>query len=207
MMHEKTMNFDDYYNSRKVVEPFRLFDICLISDSGRAFVLTTAERAKDCRHRPVYVMGVGQEHPSTDIIRSEYMAKPTGARASGEEALRMAGITLKDIDACEIYDCYTYTVELTMMDYGFYGPGEAKSFFADGRTAPGGEFPVNTSGGQLSEAYQMGFTPLTEAVVQLQGNAGKRQLGPTTNTKEAEIILVSGNGMVLQTHSTTILRR
>jgi len=119
----------------------------------------------------------------------------------------MAGITLNDIDACELYDCYTYTVELTMMGYGFFGPGEGKDFFDNDRTAPGGELPVNTSGGLLSEAYQMGFTPLTEAVVQLQGRAGERQLGSVTKTKEPEVILVSGNGGILQTHSTVILRR
>jgi acetyl-CoA acetyltransferase len=117
----------------------------------------------------------------------------------------MAGITLDDVDACEIYDCYTYTVEITMQDYGFFGPGEGKTFFANGRTGPGGELPVNTSGGLLSEAYQQGFTPLTEAVVQLQNRAEERQLGPKTNTKEPKIILVSGNGGTLQTHSTVIL--
>jgi acetyl-CoA acetyltransferase len=207
MMRDKKISFEDYYNSRMVVDPFHLFDICLISDSGRAFVVTTAERAKDCRHRPVYVMGVGQNHPSTDMVYSRNMAGPTGAKASGEEAFRMAGVTLKDIDACEIYDCFTYTVEMTLMDYGFYGRGEGEGFFAGGRTGPGGILPVNTSGGQLSEAYQMGFTPLTEAVVQLQGQAGDRQLGPKTNNKEPEIILVSGNGIVLQYHSTAILRR
>ena len=207
MMHAKTMTVEDYYYSRVLVEPFRLFDICLVSDSGRAFVMTTAERAKDCKHRPVYVMGVGQDHPSTDITQSTFMAGPIGSKASGEEAFRMAGITPKDIDACELYDCFTYTVELTMMGYGFFGAGEGKDFFANDRTAPGGELPVNTSGGLLSESYQMGFTPLTEAVVQLQGRAGERQLGPKTKTKEPEIILVSGNGGILQTHSTVILRR
>ncbi len=207
MLHDKPMTFDDYYSSRMVVDPFHLFDICLISDSGRAFVMTTTERAKDCRHRPVYVMGVGQDHPPTDVVYSHTMTGPTGAKASGEAAFRMAGVGLKDVDACEIYDCFTYTIEITLMDYGFYGRGGAKDFFSSGRTAPGGAMPVNTSGGQLSEAYQMGFTPLTEAVVQLQGEAGARQLGPATNTKSPEIILVSGNGIVLQYHSTVILRR
>ena len=207
MMHDQTMTTEDYYNSPFIVEPFRLFDICQISDGGRAFVMTTADRARDCRHRPVYVLGVGQDHPATNIVRSNFMAGPTGSKISGEEAFRMSGVTLKDIDACEIYDCYTYTVELTMMGYGFFGYGEGKDFFASGWTAPGGKLPVNTSGGLLSEAYQMGFTPLTEGVVQLQGRAGERQLGPTIKTKEPEIILVSGNGGILQTHSTVILRR
>lgn len=207
MMYEETMSEEDYYNSRWVVEPFRLFDICQVSDSGRAFVMTTAERARELKHRPVYVMGVGQDHPATSIVQSNFMTGPIGAKVSGEEALRMAEIDLEDIDACEIYDCFTYTVELTLMNYGFFGPGEGKDFFANGRTAPGGELPVNTSGGLLSEVYQMGFTPLTEAVVQLQGRAGERQLGPMTSTREPEIILVSGNGGILQTHSTVILRR
>ena len=92
-----------------------------------------------------------------------------------------------------------------MQDYGFFGPGEGKGFFANGRTAPGGELPVNTSGGLLSEVYQQGFTPLTEAVIQLQGRAGDRQLGPTTKTKKPRIILVSNNGGTLQLHSTVIL--
>ena len=119
----------------------------------------------------------------------------------------MAGITLKDIDACEIYDCFTYTVEVELMDYGFYGRGEGKDFLKAERLGPGGDFPLNTSGGLLSEVYQMGFTPLTEAVVQLRGEAGERQLGPKTGTREPEIILVSNNGGVMQTHSTVILRK
>ncbi|MFC1907347.1 thiolase family protein [Chloroflexota bacterium] len=207
MMHDKPMTYDDYYNSRVVAEPLRQFDICQVSNSGRAFIMTTAERARDCKHRPVYVMGVGQDHPSTDIFQADFMAGPIGSKVSGEEAFGIAGITIKDIDACEIYDCFTYTVELTMMGYGFFGPGEGKDFYANGRTEPGGELPINTSGGLLSEVYQMGFTPLTEAVVQLQCRADKRQLGPATNTKEPEIILVSGNGGILATHSTVILRR
>jgi len=205
IMNNKPMTYDDYFNSHYVVEPFRLFDICQVSNSGRAFVMTTAERARNLKNRPIYVLGVGQDHPGTRIAQSTFMAGPTGAKKSGEDALKMAGVTLSNIDACEIYDCYTYTVELTMQDYGFFGPGEGKHFFVNGRTSPGGELPVNTSGGLLSEAYQQGFTPLTEAVVQLQGRAGDRQLGSATNTREPKIILVSGNGGTLQTHSTVIL--
>lgn len=207
MMYERKMTYEDYYSSPWVNWPLRLFDICQISDSGRAFIVTTAERARDCKHPPVYIMGMGQDHPSVGIGQSDYMAGPIGSKVSGEEAFKMAGVTTKDIDACEIYDCYTYTVEITLQGYGFFGPGEGRDFFANGRTGPGGELPVNTSGGLLSEVYQMGFTPLTEAVVQLQGRADKRQLGPETNTKSPEIILVSGNGGTLQTHSTLILRR
>jgi acetyl-CoA acetyltransferase len=135
------------------------------------------------------------------------MAGPTGAKIAGEEALRMAGITISDVDAFEIYDCFTYTVEITLQDYGLFGPGEGKDWFKGGMTAPSGRLPVNTSGGLLSEAYFMGLTPLTEGVMQIMGRCGNRQLGPKTNTKEPEIILCSDNGAILQTHSTVILRR
>jgi acetyl-CoA acetyltransferase len=207
MMYKKSMSYEDYYNSKFVIEPFRLFDICLISDGGRAFIVTTAERAKDCRKRPVYIMGMGQDHPATNTPQADYLTGPTGAKRSGEEAFTMAGITKDDVDACEMYDCFTYTVELELMDYGFFGRGEGKDFLKTDRLAPGGDFPLNTSGGLLSEVYCQGFTPLTEAVLQLRGEAGDRQLGPVTNTTEPEVILVSNNGGALQTHSTLILRR
>ena len=206
-MHNKTMSYEDYYNCRMIVDPFRIFDICQISDSGRAFIVTTAERARDLKKRPVHIMGMGQDHPSTNPQQATHLTGPTGAKVSGEQALRMAGITLKDIHACEIYDCFTYTVEVELMDYGFYDRGEGGDFLKASRLGPGGDFPLNTSGGLLSEAYQMGFTPLTEAVVQLRGEAGDRQLGAKTGSREPEIILVSNNGGVMQTHSTLILMR
>ncbi len=199
--YERPMSFDDYYAEPWIAEPFRRADCCLVSDGGRAFIVTTAERARALKQPPVYISGMGQHHHTADIVQSKFAAGPTGAQHSGEAAVTMAGISLADIDACEIYDCFTYTVELTMQSYGFFKPGEGKDFFKDGRTAPGGQFPVNTSGGLLSEVYYMGFTPLTEAVMQLRGQCGPRQL------KDPHHILVSGNGGILQTHSTTILRR
>jgi len=148
-MYRKTMSFDDYYNSRFVIEPFRLFDICLITDGGRAFIVTTAERAEDCKKAPVYIMGMGQDHPATNTPQARHLAGPTGAKRSGDEAFRMAGIRKDDVDACEIYDCFTYTVELELMDYGFFDRGEGKDFLKAERLEPGGDFPLNTSGGLL----------------------------------------------------------
>lgn len=199
--YDKPMTKEDYFAEPWVAEPFRRADCCLVSDGGRAYIVTTAERARDLKQPPVYIAGIGQSHHTADIEQSTHMAGPTGAKKSGEMALRMADVELSDIDACEIYDCFTYTVELTMQSYGFYKPGEAKDFFKNGRTGPGGEFAVNTSGGLLSEVYYMGFTPLTEGVMQLRGQCGKRQV------KDLHHILVSGNGGILQTHGTVILRR
>jgi len=207
MMHQRTMSFDDYYNSGWVVEPFRLFDNCLISDGGRALVITSAERARDLKHRPVLIIGMGQHNPSCEVHQASHLAGPTGAKKAAETAFGMAGITVDDVDACEIYDCFTYTVEITLQDYGFFGPGEGEDWFKDGTIEPGGRMPVNTSGGQLSEAYYMGLTPLSEAAMQLMGRCGSRQLGTATNTRAPEVILCSDNGGVLQTHTCIILRR
>lgn len=207
VMHDHTMTYDDYYRSRWIVEPFRLPDCCLISDCGRAYIVTSVERARNLRHPPAVIMGLGEDNPSYEISQSTRMAGLTGAKLAGAQAFRMAGITLDDIDACEIYDCFSYTVEITLQDCGFFGPGEGESWFKGGTIAPGGRMPVNTSGGLLSEAYCMGLTPLTEGVMQIMGRCGERQLGPKTNTRRPEIILCSDNGGVLQSHSTIILRR
>ena len=206
-MYKQEVTFADYYNSRLIVEPFRLLDNCLVTDGGRACVVTSTERARDLKHPVVTIMGMGQHNPSCTIEKSTNMAGPTGARESGNAALHMAGITLSDIDACEIYDCFTYTVEITLQDYGFFQPGEGEGWLTGGTIEPGGRMPVNTSGGLLSEAYFMGLTPLTEGVMQLMGRCGNRQLGPQTDTKKPQIILCSDNGAILQTHATTILRR
>ena len=206
-LYDKELTVEGYYNSDYVVEPFRRVDMCLISDGGRALVVTTAERARDLKHPPVYIMGLGQHNPSSELAQSTYMAGPTGAKLAGEQAFRMAGVTLDDIDACQIYDCFTYTVEITLQDYGFFRPGEGADWFKDGTIEPGGRMPVNTSGGQLSESYFMGMTPFAEAVMQLMGRCGNRQLGPQTRTKEPQIILCSDNGGILQSHACCILGR
>jgi len=207
VMYERPLTFEDYYHARWIVEPFRLFDTCLMTDGGRAIVITSAERARDLRHTPVLIMGMGQHNPSYDVHQANHLTGPTGAKKAGEMALRMAGITLNEIDACEIYDCFTYTVEITLQDYGFFGPGEGEDWFRDGNIEPGGKMPVNTSGGQLSEAYYMGLTPLSEATMQLMRRCGNRQLGPATKSKPPRIILCNDNGGILQTHTCIILRR
>ena len=102
------------------------------------------------------------------------------------------------MDILELYDCYTYTVLVTLEDYGFCAKGEGGAFVADGKLGPGGTLPTNTGGGQLSGYYMWGFTPLSEAVMQARGQAGARQVGKN------DIVLASGNGGVLNFHSTTI---
>jgi acetyl-CoA acetyltransferase len=207
ILRDRPLTLEDYEAAPFLVEPFRLPDNCLVNDGGRACILTSLERARDLKQPPVTIMGLGQHNPSADLYQPGHLTGPTGAQAAFRQALGMAGITRSDIDACQIYDCFTYTVEITLQDYGFFEPGQGAQWFAGGTIEPGGRMPVNTSGGQLAEAYHMGLTPLTEAVMQLMGRCGARQLGPETATKKPEIILCSDNGGVLQTHACCILRR
>ncbi len=207
MMHDKPMTEADYDNARWIVEPLRKPDNCLINDGGRAIIVTSLERAHDLKQPPAVIMGMGMDNPSTVIAQSDRMTGPSGAKLAGEAAFSMADITLDNVDACQIYDCFTYTVELTLQDYGFFKPGEGRDWLHGGTIEPGGRMPVNTSGGQLSEAYFMGLTPISEGAMQIMGRCGERQLGPGTRTKPPEIILCSDNGGILQSHACILLRR
>jgi acetyl-CoA acetyltransferase len=189
------MTMEDYHSSRWVAEPFHLYDCCLVSNGGLAVIVTSAERAKTLKHPPVYLLGMGQGHPGGDPMETLV----SGAPLAKETAFKMAGIHLKDINFCELYDCYTFTVLVTLEDYGFCKKGEGGPFVADGRIAPGGSVPVNTGGGQLSSFYMWGMTPIAEAIVQMRGEAGRRQV------PKHEVGLVSGNGGILSTHSTLVL--
>ena len=189
------MTIDDYHRSRWVVEPFHLFDCCLVSNGGLAVIVTSAERARGLRQPPVYIWGMGQGHPGGDP--SETLA--SGAVLAKQSAFKMAGIGLDDIDIVELYDCYTFTVLVCLEDYGFCKKGDGGPFVADGRIAPGGALPVNTGGGQLSSFYMWGMTPVSEGIIQMRGAGGQRQV------PHAHIALVSGNGGILSTHSTLIL--
>ncbi len=143
------------------------------------------------------VLGFGQGHPGTDPLDT----LETGAKLAGRRAFAMAGLELGDVDIAELYDCYTFTVLVTLEDYGFCAKGEAGDFVASGATAPGGSLPVNTGGGQLSSFYMWGMTPIAEAILQLRGEGEGRQV------EGAEVALVSGNGGVLATHSCLLLGR
>ncbi len=193
--HDKPLTLEDYHASRWIAEPFHLFDCCLVSNGGLAVIVTSAERARDLRKPPVYVLGMGQGHPGGDPLDT----LASGAPLAKERAFAMAGVGLGDIDVVELYDCYTFTVLVCLEDYGFCAKGEGGAFVADGKLAPGGSLPVNTGGGQLSSFYMWGMTPVSEAVIQVRGEGGARQVAG------AKTALVSGNGGILSTHSTLIL--
>ena len=187
-----------YDASPWVVEPFHVLDCCLVSNGGVAVIVTTPERARDLRQPPVYVHGFAQAHNHDAGLSGNDAMVHTPAAKSGPRALAMAGAKLADVTQCQIYDCYTYTVLATFEDYGFCKKGEGGPFVEDGKLAPGGKLPTNTGGGELSAYYMWGMTPVAEAVIQGRGQGGARQ-APN------DLILVSGNGGVLNYHATLVL--
>jgi len=195
----KAMTMEDYHASRWVVEPLHLLDCCLVSNGAVAVIVTSGERARDLRQPPVYVRGVGQCAPGDPGRAEREPAVHTGASKSGQLALRQAGIELSDVDVLELYDCYTHTVLVTLEDYGFCAKGEGGALAESGALGPDGALPTNTGGGQLSSYYLWGMTPLSEAVIQVRGQGGERQV------PRHEVAIVSGNGGVLDFHSTLVL--
>lgn len=206
-MYGKPLDDEAYYASDMVAAPLRLLDATPNSDGGRAIILTTVENAKTLNKPYAVIRGFGSSNQPISPLRICVEDENSAARAASRAAFDMAGITCNDVDACELYDCFTYTVEATLRDYGFFQPKDVREFITRERLGPGGELPVNTSGGMLSEAYFMGLTPVSEAVSQLTGRCGNRQLGMLQGTKAPNIIVCSDNGAVFQSHVTMVLER
>jgi acetyl-CoA acetyltransferase len=198
-MQQTPITLEDYHNSRWIVEPFHLLDCTLVTNGGIAVIVTSAERARDLKQPPVYVLGMGQGHPGNPRRAGYENEINTGAAIAAPTAFRMAGITVDDVDVCELYDCYTYTTLVTLEDYGFCKKGEGGPFVASGRLAPGGSLPTNTGGGMLSGYYMWGMTPVSEGVIQARGQGGERQI------PKHDVVLVTSQGGVLDYHGCLVL--
>jgi acetyl-CoA acetyltransferase len=198
-MKDRPLTIEDYHNSRWICEPLHLFDCTLVSNGGVAVIVTTAERARTLKQPPVYVWGMGQGHPGNLDLREGDRWIYSGGIQSGKQAYEMAGVGPEDIDVRELYDCYTYVVIATLEDYGFCKKGDGGSFVEDGKLGPGGSHPTNTGGGELSSFSMWGMTPLSEAVIQARGQGLERQV------KKHDLVIVSGQGGAMDTHSTLIL--
>lgn len=194
------ITLEDHQSSRMISDPLRLLDCCLVSNGAVAVILTSVERAKDLRQPPVGVYGWAQAHPGRSFRRNDDFGLVSGAAQAGPRALAMAGLGVHEIDVVELYDCYTFTVLITLEDYGFCGKGEGGRFVAEpGVLGPSGSLKLNTGGGQLSSYYLWGMTPLSEGIIQARGHAGERQV------ERHDRVLVSGNGGTLDYHGTLVI--
>jgi acetyl-CoA acetyltransferase len=190
----------DVLTSPIVSSPLHVLDCCLVTDGAGAIVMTSLERARDLKHHAVSVIGHGATTTNMGMASIPDLTC-TGARESSSRALEMSGLGLSDIDVVQLYDSFTITVLLTLEAIGFCSRGESGAFVEGARLGPDGDFPINTSGGGLSycQPGMFGIFLLIEAVRQLRGEAGRRQL-PRHATA-----LCHGTGGILSTHATAVL--
>ncbi|HXD90961.1 MAG TPA: hypothetical protein VNU00_07860 [Candidatus Binataceae bacterium] len=194
------ITIEDVLKSRLIADPLHLLDCSLVSDGGGAIIMTSAERARDFKNKPVYLLGVGEGH-SHEHISQAHSFTASAAKEAGERAYAMAGLGPKDIDVAELYDCFTPVVIIELEDLGFCPKGEGGRFVEGGRIQLDGELPINTHGGLLSHCHPGhpgSIFSVTEAVRQLRGECGPRQV------KDAKIALVHAQGGILSTHCTGI---
>lgn len=195
-----SLSVEDVLGSTMISSPLTAADCCLVTDGGGAVVLTSLERARDLRQRPVEVLGYGERTTNTSFTAVTDLVVP-GARGAVQDAYARAGITAADVDVAEVYDSFTITAALSVEALGLCAPGEALDFIQGGTIRPGGSHPLNTNGGGLSYCHpgQYGVLLLVEAVRQLRGECGDRQV------PGAEIAVAHGTGGILSTHATVVL--
>ncbi len=175
-------------------------ELTLPRDGGGAVVVTSADRARDLRRDPVYLVGAGEAQNHRNISQMLDLTA-TVAAETADRAFGMAGLTRADVDTVHVYDAFTISLLVLLENLGFCDKGEGGRFVEDGRIGPGGELPVNTNGGGLSYCHpgMLSMFLLVEAVRQLRGEAGNRQV------PDASVSLVHGMGMTLAAHATAIL--
>ena len=196
----RAITLDDHQASPLIVDPLRRDDCCLVSDGGAAVVVMSERRARELHVvEPVPILGFGSGHTSWDVEQRPVLTE-TCAVQSAQTAFAMAGVGPADVDVAELYDCFTIVPLMTLEDYGFSAKGAGGSFIAGGNVGLGGELPINTSGGLLSETGMPGMQHVMEAVRQIRGTS-------TSQVRGARVALVSNQGGIMHTHSTLVLGR
>lgn len=198
---QSEIDVDDVLDSRMIVDPLHLLEIVSPCTGGGAFVVTSAERAKDGPHPPVTLLGAGEAGGHSSITHARNLTTSL-VKPAAEAAFRMAGVGPQDMDFVQPYDCYTITVIVTLEDAGFCDKGEGGRFVAAHDLSYAGDFPCNTHGGQLSfgqPGLAGGMSHVIEAARQLMGRGEARQV------PGARIGYVNGNGGIMAEQCSLVL--
>ncbi|MFC4242165.1 acetyl-CoA acetyltransferase [Gryllotalpicola reticulitermitis] len=197
---DRPLTIDDVLSSPLISTPVHKLDCCLVTDGAAALVITSAERARELPTVPAFVLGFGEASDHRNITG---MTDLTVTRAvdSAQRAFEMSGLTPQDVDVAEVYDAFTMSLAVLLEDIGFCAKGDGGALLESGATRPGGSLPLNTNGGGLSFVHpgMLGAFLLTEAVQQLRGDAGARQV---TGARTA---VAHGMGFTLGGHATVVL--
>ena len=172
-LYKERVSVEEVLNSRWIVKPLHLLDCCVETDNATAVIVTSAERARNLRQRPVYIMGVAGRvsKPRTDFHFAHGPISRVAGYYAREIVFGMAGIGPEDVDLTGSYDAFTFTTLLQLEEYGFCKKGEGGAYVSSGIIELGGKRPNNTAGGHLCEAYTHGMNLVIENVRQLRGTA------------------------------------
>ncbi|MCT9105933.1 acetyl-CoA acetyltransferase [Streptomyces mirabilis] len=206
-MFRTPITTDDVLSGPMIADPFTKLHCCLRSDGGAAVLLAAEEYVRDCRTAPVWILGTGEHVSHTTMSEwPDFTVSP--AAVSGRLAFERAGVRPEEIDVAELYDAFTYMTLVTLEDLGFCAKGEGGQFVEKGRLTVGGELPVNTDGGGLSAQHpgMRGLFLLVEAVRQLRGEAGQRQVRKAGG-RLPELAVASGTGGWFCSSGTVVLGR
>ena len=193
---------DDVLNSPMIAWPFRMLMCCLVTDGGGALILTSAERAKDFPHKPVYILGTGESVETPMVSQMEDFTSSKAFRVSGKKAFEESGIKHADVDHLMIYDAFAHLPLYGLEDLGFVKPGEAKDFINERNTTIGGKLPLNTNGGGLSYMHSgmYGMYALQESVRQMRGTAAAQIEGAKISVAHGVGGMFAASGTVIFTN-------
>ena len=203
LFNKKTISIEDVLASPVIVDPIHLLEIVRPCNGAAAVIVSGIDSAQDRPHYPVNIMGMGEAYTHNSIVYSPSFTE-SPIKAAAAKAFRMAQVKPEDINMVSLYDCYTITVLISLEDAGFCPKGEGGNFVLSTDLTYEGDLPCNTHGGQLSfgqPSFAGGMSHIIEAVRQLRGEAGKRQI------KNNHLAFVNGNGGVLSTQCSLILGR
>jgi acetyl-CoA acetyltransferase len=192
LMHGKPLTEAAYDASRWIAEPLHLYDCCMENDGAAAVVMVAAERARELRHKPAYVLGaaVGASHRFGAIPHNSTHYASADYETLAPDLYAMAGVGPRDVGSVQSYENFTGGVAMALAEHGFFAPEEANAFLTlENLLAPDGRLPLNTSGGNLAECYVHGFELVVEAVRQVRGTS-------TSQAPRSDVALVIGGPMV-----------